>query len=189
MLIRPILSLAIPTIMSDSKRSRVVAVASLIGNTKAPSVRGAVYFREALNGEVLVNVTIRGLPAHSVHGLHIHEAGDLTEGCTSVCAHFNPLNQHHGGRTDVVRHVGDLGNISSDAQGKCHTWFVDHLIKLSGRERNIIGRSVVVHARHDDLGRGGHKESLLTGNSGDRIACGVIGYAREMFEGRGETQR
>ena len=53
----------------------------------------------------------------------------------------------------------------------------DKLIKLRGKY-SVIGRSVVIHADEDDLGKGGDKESLITGNAGARIACGVIGYAK-----------
>jgi Cu-Zn family superoxide dismutase len=52
----------------------------------------------------------------------------------------------------------------------------DRLVKLIGAT-SVIGRSVVVHADVDDLGKGGHELSLTTGNAGARVACGVIGIA------------
>lgn len=82
---------------------------------------------------------------------------------------------NHGGITDANRHVGDLGNIIGDANGISNKTFSDSLISLAG-PRNIIGRGVIVHLFIDDLGRGGHPDSLTTGNAGPRVACGIIGY-------------
>ena len=49
-----------------------------------------------------------------LHGLHIHELGDLSAGCASTGGHYNPTGAMHGGPADAVRHVGDLGNILAD---------------------------------------------------------------------------
>lgn len=137
---------------------------------------GIVRFKEQDNNTVLIEGEIKGLTPGD-HGFHIHETGDLTEGCDSCCAHYNPYNKNHGGRDLYERHVGDLGNITADSDGNAIFSFEDSLIKLRG-PISIIGRSVVVHADPDDLGKGGNEASLTTGNSGKRIACGVIGYAK-----------
>lgn len=81
---------------------------------------------------------------------------------------------HHGARDSEVRHVGDLGNLKADANGVAETTFSDAVISLTGN-RSIIGRGVIVHEGVDDLGLGGHQDSLKTGNAGGRAACGVIG--------------
>lgn len=109
------------------------------------------------------------------HGFHIHDRGNILDGCQSLCAHFNPTGDVHGGRHSTHRHVGDLGNLTADKNGRITSQFYDDQIKLRGRN-NIIGRSFVLHQDIDDLGKGGNKESLVTGNAGSRIACGVIGY-------------
>ena len=154
-------------------------------------VNGFIEFEETNDKKVLINVNVKGLKKGK-HGFHIHQAGDLTDECMSACAHFNPTNKNHGGPNDKERHVGDLGNILSNKNGEVKKKFVDHLIKLKGKN-NIIGRCVVIHEDEDDLGRGGldeegniidkklHLESLKTGNAGKRIACGVIGYSKKMF--------
>jgi Cu-Zn family superoxide dismutase len=73
-----------------------------------------------------------------------------------------------------VRHVGDYGNVLSDANGNIIATFNDTLSSLFG-PFGIIGRTVVLHALVDDLGRGNNTDSKITGNAGARIACGVIG--------------
>lgn len=112
-----------------------------------------------------------------LHGFHIHEFGDNTNGCISAGAHFNPHNQEHGAPGDSVRHVGDLGNVTAGTNGIAKINICDKLISLEG-EHSIIGRTVVVHGDPDDLGKGGHELSKSTGNAGARLACGVIGITK-----------
>lgn len=88
----------------------------------------------------------------------------------------NPHGKEHGDQKDTERHVGDLGNIKTDANGNATGSLQDKFIKLIGAE-SVIGRTVVVHGGTDDLGKGGHPESKKTGNAGPRPACGVIGIA------------
>lgn len=113
-----------------------------------------------------------GLKAHAIH---IHEFGDLSEGCNRCCSHYNPFNLNHGGPLSVVRHIGDLGNIVANENGIANFSITDNLVRLSGNY-SVIGRSIVIHEDEDDLGLGNHKDSLTTGHAGKRIACGVIGY-------------
>jgi len=152
----------------------IKAVAVLVGDT----IRGTVYFSQSGCGQpVLVTVNITGL-TEGEHGFHVHERGDLTDGCLSLAAHYNPDKLDHGAPKDEIRHVGDLGNIRADSTGVAYTVFSDNLISLAG-SRSIIGRGLIVHQDVDDLGKGGHPDSLKTGNAGARAACGVIGYSDE----------
>lgn len=75
--------------------------------------------------------------------------------------------------------MGDLGNLNADEKGDVSVCFSDKLVSLYG-EYSVIGRSVVVHANEDDLGKTTHPESTKTGNSGPRVACGIIGLAKEF---------
>ena len=106
--------------------------------------------------------------------------GNLTQGCKTAGPHWNPFNKTHGGPDDEERHVGDMGNVIAGEDGKAHYERDDQLITLFG-PMTIYGRSCVVHADEDDLGRGGHELSKTTGNAGARLACGVIGQS-DKFE-------
>ncbi|KHJ97908.1 copper/zinc superoxide dismutase [Oesophagostomum dentatum] len=80
---------------------------------------------------------------------------------------------------DKNRHIGDLGNIVADKHGVAYKTFWTKAVTLFGKY-SVVGRSFVVHALSDDLGKGkGNQtqESLITGNAGARLACGVIGLA------------
>ncbi|CAD8069792.1 unnamed protein product [Paramecium sonneborni] len=140
-------------------------------------VNGVVSFsQEHINSKTKIAAVVRGLKPNSLHGIHIHEYGDLSNGCTTAGSHYNPFGHDHGGPLDEKRHIGDLGNIKTDERGNGYLTYEDNQIQLYG-EYSILGRSVVVHAGQDDLGRGNQKESKTTGNSGARLACGVIGLA------------
>jgi len=126
--------------------------------------------------------------------MHVHQFGDNTNGCTSAGPHcmlfhshaaqnpetneplVNPFGKEHGAPEDSERHVGDLGNFKTDGSGNAKGSVSDSHIKLIG-EHSVLGRTIVVHAGTDDLGKGGHAESKKTGNAGARPACGVIGIA------------
>src|SRR3989440_424771 len=104
------------------------------------------------------------------HGFHIHEKGDCSApDAMSAGPHFNPKHQHHDGPTGTERHAGDFGNVEADASGKGHLEWKGKL-DLSG-PNSIIGKSVIVHEKEDDL------KTDPAGNSGARFACGVINAA------------
>lgn len=140
-------------------------------------VSGKVIFKQEKSG-LTIEYTIYGL-SDGEHGFHIHQYGDLTENCKSACSHFNPNYQSHGGRTGKNRHLGDLGNILSKNKKATGKFRDKHLSLDMHSENCIVGRSVIVHKDRDDLGKGGDEESLKTGNAGARLACGVIGLAKD----------
>ena len=120
---------------------------------------------------------LKGVKKNAKHGFHVHECGDMSDQCESMCAHFNPYGETHGCPGMKHRHVGDLGNIETDGSGCAKYKFSDDMIKLRGTKCNIIGRGLIIHENEDDCGRTDEKDSKTTGNSGKRIACAVIGYA------------
>ncbi|TFK30093.1 hypothetical protein FA15DRAFT_752206 [Coprinopsis marcescibilis] len=136
------------------------------------------FTQEQEHGPVSVRAQIMGLGLgpNSLRGWHVHESGDLTNGCGSAGLHFNPQGQNHGAPWDPERHVGDLGNMQTDENGDA--FIVDEVINdrmsLNGYN-SIIGRVVIVHLGTDDLGLGGKPDSLTVGASGPRLACGIVG--------------
>ena len=92
-----------------------------------------------------------------------------------MCAHFNPYGKTNGCPGVKERHVGDL---VTDKYGRAKYVVRDECIKLRGTKANIIGRGLIIHADPDNCGLGGIPLSLTTGK---RIACAVIGYAKENF--------
>jgi Cu-Zn family superoxide dismutase len=131
-------------------------------------VTGKVTFTQQADG-VEVEAEFTGLTPGK-HGFHVHEFGDCSK-MDGSCAggHFNPDKMKHGAPDAAERHVGDLGNIEADADGKATYKRVDTMISLSG-PHSILGRAIIVHANPDDY-------SQPTGNAGGRVGCGVIGIA------------
>ena len=155
-------------------RSPMQAV-SVLG-TKDSDINGTIVFTKATVG-LKIGYEINGL-SDGKHGFHIHECGDLTDGCKSACAHFNPYNKKHGDIDSDERHAGDLGNIISK-DGKAQGTINAKVLSLSFKSRAcIIGRMAIIHKGEDDLGLGGDTESSITGNAGERVACGVIGIKK-----------
>lgn len=145
-----------------------------------PNIKGSVDFYEKGNKIIIIGKLKSDKYKNSIHGFHIHEAGDLTDNCKGACGHFNPYGKKHGGPNSKERHVGDLGNIQFNSNGIANFTLKDSLIKLRGTKANIMGRSLVIHEDPDDLGIGNHKDSLTTGHAGKRITCAVIGYSKKM---------
>jgi len=138
--------------------------------TQGNSVSGTVTFTKVAEG-VKVVADLSGLTPGK-HGFHIHEFGDCSSpDGTSAGGHFNPSGSPHGAPMDMSRHAGDMGNIEAGADGKAHVEYIDAHMNFEG-PNSIMGRSVIVHAKEDDM------KTQPTGNAGPRIACGVIGVSK-----------
>jgi superoxide dismutase, Cu-Zn family len=148
-----------------ARAQEVTKATAQLESKSGSQVTGTVTFTK-VGDEVQVVADIQNLTPGK-HGFHIHEKGDCSApDAASAGAHFNPTMKHHGGPNSLDHHAGDLGNIEADASGKARLDWKGKL-SLSGKD-SIIGKSIVVHEKEDDL------KTDPSGNSGARVACGPI---------------
>jgi len=122
------------------------------------------------DGKVTLTVDVEnGEPGP--HGIHLHEKGDCSSpDAKSAGEHWNPTSQAHGkvGETEAA-HSGDMGNLDVGTDGKGRLEFTTDRWSIGGDAgKDILGKAIVVHAKADDL------KTQPSGDSGDRIGCGVI---------------
>lgn len=130
------------------------------------AVSGKVTFSET-NGRLRVEALVTGLTPGE-HGFHIHELGDCSApDASSAKGHFNPASKAHGHHATAERHGGDMPNLVANASGEARFSGEIDGLSLNGMT-SVMGRSIVIHADPDDY------KSQPAGNSGKRIACGVI---------------
>lgn len=142
-------------------------IAAAVAHVTGHSVNGLVRFLQATEDCCIIDGTIDGL-AEGKHGLHINEFGDLSQGCKSTGSHFNPTNEKHGNITDTTRHVGDLGNISSNDNNRAMFRIENDRLKVW----DIIGRSICIDEREDNFAQ----------DSNTAIACGIIARSAGIFQ-------
>ena len=127
-----------------------------------------------MSGGVRVTGDIGGLAPGSSHGFHVHETGDCSAAdAASAGGHFNPAGSAHGKAGTPVHHAGDIDNIVADWGGVAHVDArIAGVVLGGGAGNDIVGRPLVVHAAPDDY------RTQPSGNSGARVACGVIKAGR-----------
>jgi Cu-Zn family superoxide dismutase len=135
--------------------------------TAGNKAEGTVSFTQR-GDKVVVVAKVSGLTPGN-HGFHIHEKGDCSapDG-TSAGGHFNPLGKPHAHPTSADRHAGDMPMLEADAAGNATLTATLDVITIGGGAADIVGRGVIVHKDPDDW------KTQPTGNSGARVACGVI---------------
>jgi len=157
------------------KRTETVAQASLKGSDG----RGVAKVRllERRNGKVVVVVRARGL-APGFHGFHVHEKGVCEPpSFTSAGGHHKRDDQTHGG------HAGDMPPLLAMGDGKARAAFVTNFFRISELVAGD-GSAIMIHSGRDNLANiptrytsgttGPDEETLKTGDSGSRFACGVV---------------
>jgi superoxide dismutase, Cu-Zn family len=158
----------VPPAAESAPQASATATATLAG-ASGSSVAGQLTFTPGTDG-VTVAGELTGLPPSTEHGFHLHEKGDCSApDATSAGAHLNPDMAPHGGPTSSPRHLGDIPNVQSDAAGKAvvNATIAGATLR-DGGPHDITGKAVIVHAKADDY------KTQPSGNSGDRIACGVV---------------
>ena len=144
---------------------RPQAVAWFQGNDDSSQLGGFVKFYATSFGGVLVEVEVYGLPDKkgysNFYALHIHEHGICSDGFIHTGEHYNPGEALH------PYHAGDMPPLISN-NGYAWGSFFDGRFSVT----ELIGRSIVIHAKADDF------TTQPSGNSGEKIACGVIRIVR-----------
>lgn len=158
------------TSKADSTTAKVDhAVADLSGTKSDTTVSGTVKFdQDGSKVKMTLNIEVPKKANQSV-AVHIHDHGDCGDMGKGAMGHWNPTSENHGKWGSGAFHSGDIGNINLDANGKGTMELTSDRWSLGGDAKtNILDRSIIVHSGVDDY------TSQPSGNSGERIGCGVI---------------
>jgi superoxide dismutase, Cu-Zn family len=135
--------------------------------TQGNNVRGLFVFHQ-MGDQVMVHAQVSGLKPNAEHGIHVHEKGDCASADgTSAGGHFNPDGKPHGPQASA-HHAGDMPALKADANGVANQKFTLSGPTVSAGAASLVEHAVIVHAAPDDY------TTQPTGNSGARIACGVV---------------
>lgn len=161
-----LIALALAGCATTSTSNTTLATAQLVSADGRPVGTATVSRHQ---GETLINLTVSGV-AGAVHGMHLHAVGKCEAPFTSAGPHLNPTGHQHGKDNPQGAHLGDLPNVTI---GQAGTGTASASL---GRDSTAIdaalfdadGTAIVLHAAADDY------RTDPSGNSGARIACGVL---------------
>ncbi|AKB78650.1 Superoxide dismutase [Cu-Zn] precursor [Methanosarcina horonobensis HB-1 = JCM 15518] len=157
--------------VTDNATDNVTDSAVAILKDAQNNTVGFATFSEDEFGLVRIQVLVRGLEP-GMHGIHIHENANCTApSFTSAGGHYNPLGREHGLANPRGPHAGDLPNLIVGYDGTGYMDVVTNFATLSPGQTTLFpdnGTALVIHADPDN------QMTNPAGNSGDRVACGVI---------------
>jgi Cu-Zn family superoxide dismutase len=160
-------ALAIALLLAATAAGAQARVGATLASSSGNNVAGNVAFVQE-GRKVFVIAEVTGLKP-GPHGFHVHEKGDCSApDFSSAGGHFNPNGQPHGDPKSGAHHVGDMPLLVADASGKATARAELRSMSIGGGDNDIVGKSVVIHADPDDF------HTQPAGNSGARVACGVI---------------
>ena len=160
-----LLAISVPSASADGARHAAAELRDAGG-----AAVGWARFTEDSSGILHVNVQVRGL-SEGLHGIHIHAIGQCSPTFAAAGGHHNPLGHDHGLDSTTGAHAGDLPNLIVNGAGNGHLDATSDRATLSAGPVSIFdldGSALVIHFGEDD------QVTNPTGNSGSRIACGII---------------
>ena len=153
-------------------RHPVAAATATLADANGGSA-GSVQLWQEAGGLVHVDASATNL-SPGAHGIHFHAVGRCEGGSTAFSTaggHYNPTAKEHGLSNPAGPHAGDAPNLQIGADGSGHLSFTTDRITLTAGSTTLFdsdGTAVVIHAAADD------QVSQPSGNSGARVACGVV---------------
>lgn len=162
--------LEVPEEKIPTTAKETVLASAQVNDVQGKSL-GIINLQEADKG-VLISLHLENIPAGE-RAIHIHEAGRCEPPAFDTAgAHFNPMNKEHGHNNPKGYHLGDLPNITADADGKVELEFLAEGLTLQKDALNSLidqnGSAFIIHEKADDY------VTDPSGNSGKRIACGIV---------------
>ncbi|WP_207428874.1 superoxide dismutase family protein [Pedobacter sp. SYSU D00535] len=140
--------------------------------TELPGQGNISFVQKANEVEMELELTFPS-KANQTVAVHIHEHGDCGNAGNDAHGHWNPTKANHGKWGQGQFHLGDIGNVTLDANGKGKLEMDTNLWTVgTGATNDVVGKAIMVHEKADDY------ITQPTGNAGGRIGCGVIQLSR-----------